>query len=198
MTKTIHQKSRQEGKTLMLKHLLYSEQLQRLRDIRTCDVDLRLISAALAKQCRFNGRTPEFYSVAQHCVIVSQRFVDPDLARAGLLHDAIEYWLGDQLRPISEQLHYYVEGTGDLIEWQYVEADVMKPIARRYDLPWPLPREVREADDRVLATEEMQFFGATTIDAEPVPGLVIEPVDWQRAERMFVDRAVHLGLLEPE
>lgn len=41
-------------------------------DPRAEDIHLADIAHHLSLQCRFNGATDKFYSVAQHCVLVSQ------------------------------------------------------------------------------------------------------------------------------
>ena len=47
------------------------------------------IAHGLAYQCRFNGQTSQFYSVAQHSLIVAS-LVPTNLRLAALLHDAAE------------------------------------------------------------------------------------------------------------
>jgi 5'-deoxynucleotidase YfbR-like HD superfamily hydrolase len=57
------------------------------------------IARALANQCRFGGHSRVFYSVAQHCVIVSrvveERGGDVEAVFAALMHDAAEAYLGE-------------------------------------------------------------------------------------------------------
>jgi len=65
------------------------------------------IARALANQCRFGGHSRVFYSVAQHCVIVSrvveERGGDVEDVFAALMHDAGEAYLGDMPHPLKHR-----------------------------------------------------------------------------------------------
>jgi len=104
------------------------------------------IAHSLANQCRFTGHTKEFYSVAQHSVLVSQ-LVPPEDVKWGVLHDASEAYLSDIARPIKQ-----AEGLGETyLETEYL---LMRAIAERFDLPpLPLPESVKRADNVMLDTE---------------------------------------------
>lgn len=76
------------------------------------DVSLEVIAHHLANRARWAGATQSrllpdliFYSVAEHSVYVSlyleQVMNRPDLALAGLLHDASEAYNGDLIRPLK-------------------------------------------------------------------------------------------------
>lgn len=79
----------------------------------------------------------------------------------GLLHDAAEAYLGDLVRPLkhTEFGKVYLE----------VEAALEEVIAQRFGLPFPIPSEVREADDYVLTELELPdrrftYFGEYRTD----------------------------------
>ena len=76
-----------------------------LLNFTPADVDTDDIAHALGMQCRFNGHTKEFYSVAQHCVLVaellSRRGASVKLQLYGLLHDAGEAYVGDVTVPVQ-------------------------------------------------------------------------------------------------
>ena len=52
------------------------------------------IAHGLSMVCRFSGQCPYFYSVAEHCIHVTN-VLPPSLKLEGLLHDASEAYLAD-------------------------------------------------------------------------------------------------------
>lgn len=111
-------------------------------DPRPEDIVPEDIAHALSLLCRYGGHVDRFYSVAEHCVLMS-RAVAPENALAALLHDATEAYVVDVPRPLKR----YLEGYG------VIEGGVWIAIAERFGVPVTLPDEVVEADSRILLTE---------------------------------------------
>jgi 5'-deoxynucleotidase YfbR-like HD superfamily hydrolase len=148
------------------------------------DVRLADIAHALSIINRYNGHTKCPYSVAQHSVMVS-RLVPEEHALWGLMHDASEAYLGDVARPLKAMLPGYVE----------LEEHVQRTIARVFHLPWPIPPEVKVADNRALMAEKKELvYGDHDwgIEAKPVTE-PIYPYCWQQAKKLFENRYLELS-----
>ena len=148
-------------------------------------LDVRDIAHALSLHCRFNGHCRVFYSVAEHSVRVSRQLTDAD-ALWGLLHDASEAYLSDVPKPLKK----------DLPEYQGAEKHLMRVIAERFGLTWPIPNAVHEADMVLLMTERRDLVGEPVddwgIDAAPLTER-IEPLSPLDAEEAFLARYAELA-----
>ncbi|MET3134175.1 5'-deoxynucleotidase YfbR-like HD superfamily hydrolase [Oxalobacteraceae bacterium GrIS 1.11] len=105
------------------------------------------IAHGLAYQCRFNGQTREFYSVAQHSLIVA-RLVPPHLALAALLHDAAEAYLGDMVKPLKVLLPAFAA----------LEERVSEIIAATFAIDFSDYAPIKHADLIALATEKRDLM----------------------------------------
>lgn len=85
------------------------------------------VAHSLAMNCRFNGHTSEFYSVAQHSLVVSALMEDLMLGSPleGLLHDATEAYMTDVPSPFKQCLP----------DWRKIDARL--EIAARWDFGLP-------------------------------------------------------------
>jgi 5'-deoxynucleotidase YfbR-like HD superfamily hydrolase len=110
------------------------------------DINIEDIAHALSQQCRYAGHVKSFYSVAEHSVRVSQ-IVPSEHALWGLMHDAAEAYLQDMIRPLK-----CVHPLGD--EYRKLEDELMLQIALKYGLSWPMPPEIKHADNVLLFTEQ--------------------------------------------
>lgn len=155
--------------------------------------DVRLIDIAegLAKINRFTGATREPYSVGQHSTLVS-RLVRPELALAGLLHDAGETYTNDDSRPKKMALERLAPGILrrlnepiDRAIWQKFGLDPAF-MAAHHD-------EIKQADNEAFVLEHQAFMskpiGFDLGDLPPAPsGFAIRPMHWETARDLFIRR----------
>jgi len=145
------------------------------------------IAHALSNVCRFTGHCREFYSVAQHSYYVSFK-VPEEYALWGLLHDAGEAYISDIARPIKYAI-------ADTIK--PIENNIMYLVAKKFGLiPEIEPPEVRNADNRMLATERRDIIKKTS-EWKMLRGY--EPYDFEikpwppsEAKKMFIARFKYL------
>lgn len=95
--------------------------------------DYEDIGQALSKLCRFNGHTSQFYSVAQHCILVSEimeRYVPTGNPIEGFLHDAHEAYISDVPAPLKSQLPGWkvFESRLEALFWNWVDPRI-RPLA---------------------------------------------------------------------
>jgi len=116
------------------------------------DISLEDIAHSLAHQCRFNGHCKEFYSVAQHSIIVANKVYDitgsQEARLQGLMHDAAETYLGDIPRPVKQLIP----------EFQLLEEKWIKKIFNKFGISYPMHTAIKISDDRMLMTEAHQIM----------------------------------------
>jgi uncharacterized protein len=115
------------------------------------------IAHSLSMQCRFNGHTSSFYSVAQHCYLVAD-LVPAEHQLHALLHDATEAYVGDLVRPLKEGMYLYYGSIGAACVYAATEERVWQAICQRFDLDPILPASVKHADLVALATEKRDLM----------------------------------------
>lgn len=129
-------------------------------------IDIDDIAHALSNIGRFTGHTRQFYSTAQHSVLVAS-IMPPELQMWGLCHDMPEAYLGDVSSPLKSVLPGYRRLEKIWQEMIYVKFGIM----------WlSPPRELKEADIIALATEATQLLG--NISAWDLPDWA-QPLDIQ-------------------
>lgn len=155
---------------------------------RIDDIDILDIAHALSNLCRYGGHVEQFYSVAQHCVLVS-RVVPPELALDGLLHDASEAYLIDVPRPIKR--------SAGMEMYRDAEARLEQVICERFNLTWPMPPAIKEADNQLLRTEQrdlMKLAPAAWKDYRVgALEMKIDPWTPRAAESTFITRYYELA-----
>lgn len=144
------------------------------------------IAHPLSMQCRFTGHTNWFYSVAQHCVIVSY-ICDFEDALWGLLHDASEAYITDISSPLKR--------SGKVDSYLEIEKNLQNTICKRFSLNPIEPESVKIADKVVLATEARDLLVPLRSDwslkENPLP-FKIEPLNPNEAKTLFLKRFFEL------
>ncbi|MFD3263140.1 hypothetical protein [Phenylobacterium ferrooxidans] len=142
--------------------------------------DIYDIAAALSRICRFTGHlldSVEHYSVAQHSVIVSH-IVEPEHAYAALMHDAVEFVVGDMNGPLKQLVP----------EYKAIEKRCEAELFARFRVPHPLHPSVKRADLIALFTEKRDLTAGAGHDwpgAENYPPLAKKIHPWRQAEAMY-------------
>lgn len=169
-----------------------------LLDPSPLDIEIEDIAHGLARVARWNGQTigDHAYSVAEHCVLVSDicKLIRPGWPAkwllAALLHDAPEYVIGDMISPFKTALGF---------DYKSFEHRLEVAIHLRFGLPADLPATVEEIIKR--ADKASAFFEATQIagfsDAEGaeifgrprgLSPVKLKPLPTKEAQAKFIKR----------
>lgn len=162
--------------------MLASGALFDILDPEGSDFTLGDVAHGLGRVCRFAGQTNRFYSVAEHCFHVA-RLVPVEHARAALLHDASEAFIGDVTRPLKALLPDY----------RAIEARVEEAIAARFLSPAERALgglkapPIKGADLAMCLVEARELMPTAP---GYWSGLPVDPAHWDRAKttRLNCDR----------
>ena len=122
------------------------------KSIEDNKISISDIAHALANQCRFNGHTQGFYSVARHSIVMAKIMLEQgkdEEALIALMHDATEAYVGGMVKPLKNLIP----------EFERFEQQVWELIARRYELPYELPESVKSLDLSMLKLEREKLLG---------------------------------------
>lgn len=151
------------------------------------DVKIEDIAHALSLICRYGGHCREFYSVAQHSLlvheVVGKQFPGDHLLQLhALIHDATEAYLGDMVRPLKRSMDDY-RRLEEHTEWVICQAFKIPTmtLAQR-DI-------VKYADNVLLMTERRDLVNHCghnwTNRAIPMEE-IIEPMMPEDVENVFI------------
>lgn len=143
--------------------------------------DLEDIAQALSTTCRFGGHV-EFYSVAEHSIRVAnwlkERGYDARTQMVGLLHDAVEAYIGDIVRPIKGTFKLDNESLLDLEKgMEYAMFSAFGLLDDDFDTMW---KAAKQADLGIYYQER---------DERPKVGHGIPP---EAIKREFLQHYEHL------
>lgn len=119
------------------------------------DVDIGDIAHSLSLKCRFSGMSKDFISVAEHSIHVSK--ICPNHPLEGLLHDAAEAYTGDISRPFK----MYLKKVSP--EFREAEERIERLVAEKFNLIYPFPPEIKEADNALLLAERKKYMNESVL-----------------------------------
>lgn len=147
------------------------------------EVCIEDISQALSMSCRYSGHVKSFYSVAEHCCIISDKILDltGDKSQAydALMHDASEAYLNDIPRPIKPHLDNYLSIEG------MAERCIQKALHCN-----PMNNLIAELDKNIVRDEAVQLFNSIPSwvnDYESI-GITVLSLTPEDAKREFLSR----------
>lgn len=149
------------------------------------------IATGLSRECRWARQTQEFYSVAQHAVLVSF-LVPPEFALHALHHDDAEAYLGDMISPMKQQMPVYKE----------IEDNVQAAIFCHFGIYSSKGKAaVKAADIRVELTEWEQLIKAPAGMKHRSHGTGVKALPyrircWDSTEAAHLYRARHLQIIK--
>lgn len=137
-------------------------------NLTPAEIRIEDIAHALSNLCRFTGHVSEFYSVAQHCLLVASYFNDPTFKLAALLHDASEAYFNDLAGPTKcrPELQAYKQG----------EKLAEKAIQLRFGIPQDaeLHKAIKAVDNEVYYWEKASFMRSCDgFDIEWIPNRIL-------------------------
>jgi len=155
------------------------------RDIKLEDISIIDIAHSLSHICRFTGHTKEFYSVAQHSVLVSDHQTTLAEKRAGLLHDATECYVNDLASPLKK----YLSGCG----YSDLEDDFHEVINEKFNINGGMTPNIKKADLQALFTEKRDVLNTQNSDwgwGDEIIRFeeVIIPLQPKKARALFLSR----------
>lgn len=170
-------------------------------DPRPEEIDLEDIAHSLSMQCRFAGHCYTFYSVAEHCVRVSnalERLREgwpdaPLFALMGLMHDASEAYLVDLPRPVKRAVEGYAEAE-ELVQsaiWHRFGLCEGQFNGRPAVIAPGCAALIKLADNTLLATEARDLMGKPPVPWEALPDPLPETIiPWTQGEARawFIER----------
>jgi hypothetical protein len=116
-------------------------------------ISIKDIAHALSLNCRYNGHCKQFYSVAEHCVLMSEN-VPSEFALDALLHDAAEAYLTDIPGPFKHLIKGFKE----------LEEKVLRVIYDNFKLPFP-----KRSTLSIIKQADLIFLKIEQRDAMSIP-----------------------------
>ena len=151
-------------------------------------INIEDIAKSLSCICRYTGHCNNFYSVAQHSILMANltEFDGMGTPLQRLLHDSAEAYLGDITTPLKSNLYYGEQKIKTL------EKRILKVIGKALHVD--LSTYLDTIADRIMMATEVEYlmnpksraiFNKCLVGVNPLK-YVIEPWDWTAAYELFL------------
>lgn len=159
-------------------------------NIKENKIDIKDIAHSLSMLCRYNGHCKNFYSVAEHSLLVSS-LLSEELKIHGLLHDAAEAYISDIPRPYKRMIPNIKENEEEILKHIYNELNIQ--YLSELDI-----KIIKVVDTRLLQTERKLIMP----DSDDVWGYMDDIIPYnnieisnflpKQAEHSFIKEYKHL------
>jgi hypothetical protein len=148
------------------------------------DICIEDIAHSLAYTSRFGGHLNQFFSIAQHSLIVEEQCVEEEKLW-GLLHDATEAYLSDVVTPLKKS---------DLFkDYRIAEKKLEKVIFKKFGLVGDLPKSVDLIDKSSFYIEIANFYNHWPEDKmDLLPNYPVKAMTPAEAEATYLKRFYEL------
>lgn len=134
------------------------------------------IANALSNQGRYNGQTKQYYSVAQHCVLLARYAKKMKMPLKDqkwlLLHDASEAYVGDIVYHLKNKLSFFKE----------LEDKALRDIFWAFEVNFNCPEGVLKLDRLICIDEMTQLMSLVDPMLDPKQALGIKIEKWSPAK----------------
>lgn len=156
----------------------YNGRILDVLNFTEADVDIEDIAHSLSQICRFTGHTKGHYSVAQHCLLVSE-MVPSSYALEGLLHEAEE--------PYTNDLHTELKYAHGMRIYREIGRQIRDVVWRHFGLESceDVHRMIKTVDTTLCELEKLCLFKDSKLDR-------IKPMPAEEAEKKFLQRFIDL------
>lgn len=154
-------------------------------DPRVEEVRIEDIAHSLSMLCRYNGHSKYFYSVAEHCLLLSYAVPEPYKLEAHV-HDGVEAYVSDLPRPFKY--------SDSMALFREVEAKNAEVVYEFMGLTYPESDVVKEYDKRIVRNEgevllpHCDWFNSL----ERIPDIEIMCYSPKKVEQLYLDRYYEL------
>lgn len=147
------------------------------------EIKIRDIAHSLSMLCRYNGHSDKFYSVAEHCYLLS--YAVPQMYKfEALLHDASEAYTSDIPRPLkyADEMEGYrrIEDVNTLL--------INEKYGVKTDADGATSPIVKIFDSRIVTDEKNALFKGVGFEGLPSLGVDIVGFSPQEMKDKFLAR----------